>query len=89
MSIQALRQAAKKEKPILGVRETIRRLRAGSVRQVFLARNCPAATKATISHLAKLCEARIVEMEQPNDEIGVLLKRGHPISVLSFTSDDA
>ncbi|MBI4448021.1 ribosomal L7Ae/L30e/S12e/Gadd45 family protein [Candidatus Woesearchaeota archaeon] len=78
-----LKKVLKEQKITIGSEETIKKLKIGKVKKVFLASNCPQKTKTEIMHLAKLANASIEELGIPNEEVGMICKKGFRISVLS------
>jgi large subunit ribosomal protein L30e len=78
-----LKKALKEKKLNFGTDLTLKKLRDGKVKKVFLASNCPENTKKTIKYYAKLSKAEVIELEVSNEELGVLCKKPFMISVLS------
>jgi len=64
---------------VFGREVTIKNLRKGTVKEVFLAKNCPEKIKKEIKNY----DVKIIELEIPSDELALICKRLHPISVLS------
>ncbi|MEA3378694.1 MAG: ribosomal L7Ae/L30e/S12e/Gadd45 family protein [Nanoarchaeota archaeon] len=84
MSLEKLKKALKEEKLIFGIKETIKNIKNGNAKTVFLASNCSDSIKEQIRHYAKLGDFEIMELGVPDSEIGMLCKKLHSISVLSF-----
>lgn len=81
MSIAKLKKAIKEEKLIYGTNQTLKNLKLGITKVVFLASNCPETTKKIVKGYGNV---EIIELNVPNDEIAMICKRPHPISVLSY-----
>lgn len=82
--VKAIRKALEDNTAIVGAERTIKLLKQGKVKQVFLAMNCAPETKADIEKYAKLADVPIEKLKYANDELGTLCKRQHFISVLSI-----
>jgi len=82
-SISEIKKALKEGKAIIGTERTLKNLKLGKVSKVFLTSNCPAGVKKDINYYSKLAKAEVVQLKQPNDELGALCKKPFSISVLS------
>ena len=71
-------------KAVIGTKEVVKNLRLGKLSKVFLTINCPAKVKEDIKHYAKLTGAEVIQLKQPNDELGVLCKKQFSISMLGL-----
>ena len=83
-SISEIKKALKEEKAIIGTERTLKNLKLGKVSKVFLTSNCPASVKEDIKYYSKLAKVEVVQLKQPNDELGALCKKPFSISVLSI-----
>lgn len=79
-----LQDVLKKEKLIYGTEKTLKLLRNGKVKLIFLANNVKDDVKAEIEHLAKLGNVEVVHLKIPNTEVGVVCKKPFAISVLCY-----
>jgi len=84
MSLTELKKALKEKTISFGTQNTIKRLKNKDVKKVFLASNCPDDVKDTIKRYAKMNKVDIVNLKQPNDEIGLTCKKQFGISVLCY-----
>ncbi|MFH1638055.1 MAG: ribosomal L7Ae/L30e/S12e/Gadd45 family protein [Candidatus Woesearchaeota archaeon] len=82
--IGELKKAIKEQKLVYGARETIKKLKLGEVKVVFLASNCSPELKEDIRRYSKLSEIQVHELDIPDTEIGMMCKRMHLVSVLSY-----
>lgn len=82
--MEELKQALKEKSLVIGKDRTMKRLREGSVKAVFLASNCSNDTKEIIKYYAKFSDVKVVELDIPNTELGSVCKRPYSISVLSY-----
>lgn len=83
-AISEIKKALKTKKVILGSEMTLKGLKQAKIQKIYLASNCPATQKRDITHLSKLSKVEIVELKQPNDELGTLCKKPFAISVISI-----
>ncbi len=81
-----LKKLLKTNKLILGTEKTQKILRLGTALKVFLSSNCPEQVRKDIEYYAKLVNVPIVQLKQPNDELGTLCKKPYPVSVISITA---
>lgn len=79
-----LKKAIKEQKLVYGTNETIKRLKLGSCKAVFIASNCPKRVRDDIKRYSGLCGAAVNELDIPDSEIGMLCKRRHSVSVLCY-----
>lgn len=84
MSLEALKKALKEKTITFGSEKTLKMLRNGKAKKVFIASNCTETTKQTIEHYAKMNNIEVVRLELPNDEIGLACKKPFGISVLCY-----
>ena len=84
MSITELGKALKEKTLAIGTERTIKMLKNGRAKKVFLASNCSSEVKASVMRYARLSNAEVVELELPNDEVGMACKKPFPISVLCY-----
>ncbi len=79
-----LKKALKENKLILGLRETMKKLKNGEVKVVLLASNCAKNIKEEIEYLANLNKVKVVQLDIPSDEVGMVCKKQYGVSVLSY-----
>ena len=84
MTLEELRRALKEEKPIFGSELTLKKIKLGKVKKVFLASNCPKSVREDIEHFAKMSQFEIVNLKEPNDELALICKKPFSISVVSY-----
>lgn len=82
--IEEIRKNLKSEKLIIGAEETIKALKHGKLSKVYLASNCSPAIRSDIEHYTKLGGTELVNLDMPNDELGVACRKTFSISVLSM-----
>ncbi len=81
--ISEIRKLVKQKSIIIGTDRTLKNLKLGKIKTVYLSSNCSEKAKETIDHYAKLSKTSIIKLKYPNDELGILCKKSFYISVLS------
>jgi ribosomal protein L30E len=84
MSVDQLKKALKDEKCTFGLNETLKKVKLGKAKTVFLAQDCNALEREKILHYKKLGQLNIIELEIKGSEVGALSKKQFSVSVLSF-----
>ena len=84
MSVEQLKKALKEEKCTFGLNETLKNVKLGKAKTVFLAQDCKALEREKILHYKKLGQLNVVELEIKGSEVGALSKKQFSVSVLSF-----
>lgn len=79
-----LKDILKESTLTLGTERTIKAIKQGKAKEVFLASNCPETTKKEINYLAKIGSIKVIELKEANDEIGVICKKPFSITVLCY-----
>lgn len=82
--LSEIKKNLKSKKIIIGTEKTIKNIKLGRVKKVFLSVNCPEKIKKDIIYYNKISEFEIIELSQRNDELGNILKKPFSISVLSI-----
>jgi|TARA_Y100000310_G_scaffold339954_1_gene434262 ribosomal protein L30E len=83
MSVVELRKVLSSKNVVFGTNQTIKNIKCGKVKRVFLASNCPAATKKTFEEYKKVNDFEIIQLDDPGEELMLLCKKNFPIIVLS------
>ncbi|HZX44412.1 MAG TPA: ribosomal L7Ae/L30e/S12e/Gadd45 family protein [Candidatus Nanoarchaeia archaeon] len=74
-----IRKLLKSKSMIIGTDRTLKQLKLGKIKKVYVSANCDQKTLDTISRY----DAEVVKLSYPNDELGILCKKTFSISVLS------
>lgn len=77
-----LKEDLKKGKPIYGTENTIKKIKLGKMKKIYIVSNCK--DKQTLIAYAQQFGVEVIELEENNAQLGVLCKRPHLISVLGF-----
>ena len=83
MSVEELKKVLKSGKVLFGTDETLKSLRRGSAKKVFVASDVKPETLESITHYAKLAKVELINLDVPSDEVALLCKKAFPVSVLS------
>jgi len=81
--MKELKEVLEDKNLTFGADRTMKKLRKGELKSIFLAKNCPTGIKDMIKSYAKIGGVKIVELDVKNEELGVLCKKYFSISVLS------
>jgi large subunit ribosomal protein L30e len=85
--LDEVRAAIKEKEVVIGTDETMKLLRKGKVRKVYLASNVGAAVKQDIHHYGALGQVPIVGLDITNEQLGTLCKKPFSISVISIRAE--
>lgn len=77
-----LKAALAEGKVVIGTDETLKFLKQGKLKKIYLAANCPSELMADIHHYSKLANVIVVKLNRPNDELGTFCKKPYAITVL-------
>ena len=83
-SIVEIKNALKAKKAIIGTGRVVKQLKLGKLEKIFLTSNTPDDVKETIKRYSKLNKTKIVQLKQPNEELGTICKKPFAISVLGI-----
>ncbi|MBW2993772.1 50S ribosomal protein L30e [Candidatus Woesearchaeota archaeon] len=86
-SIAEIKKALETKKAVIGTNRIIKSLKLGKLKQVFLTSNTPEEIKQTIKYYAKANKIKVVQLKQPNEELGTICKKPFAISVLGIKGD--
>jgi large subunit ribosomal protein L30e len=84
MSVEKLQKALKEKELNLGESKTLKNLKLGKVKVVFLASNCKPGVRETIKEYNKHSSFEVFELEINAAEVGTICKKQFPISILSY-----
>ncbi|HLC37690.1 MAG TPA: ribosomal L7Ae/L30e/S12e/Gadd45 family protein [Candidatus Nanoarchaeia archaeon] len=83
MATEDIKEALTKN-PIIGTDRILKNLKSGKLKKVFLASNCKEETKKDVGYYAKLSNVEVVNLDIPNDELGLACKKQFSISILGY-----
>ncbi|MEK6813058.1 MAG: ribosomal L7Ae/L30e/S12e/Gadd45 family protein [Nanoarchaeota archaeon] len=84
MSLDALRKALKEKTLVYGSDATLRNLRLGKTKTIFLAKNCPALVKESIQRYSRIADVMIYALDEPSDELSLICKKKFNVAVVSY-----
>lgn len=73
-------------KTIIGNNQVISALKDGKVTRVLLAKNAPQEIRDDAKYYAKLNDVEYVELEQDNEELGVICKKNFFIAIIGVVA---
>ena len=82
--IEKIQKAIDEGKVIIGTKETIKAIKNGKVKEVFLASNTLESVRENIEKYAKIAGIKVNILEQDNSALGALCKKPFSITVLCF-----
>jgi len=82
--MKTLKEAVKEKKVIIGADRTLKALKLGKVKHVYLASNVKQDIKEDVEHYTKLFNIKLVQLNENNEELGLICKKQFSVSVLSF-----
>ena len=80
--MEELRKSLKEDKLVFGTEQTIKSIKTGRIKKVFLSVNCPETVKKDLTHYGELSKSDIFQLDIPNTELGVLCKKPFSVSIL-------
>ena len=84
--VAELKKVLESKKAILGGDVTLKLLRQGKIKKVFLSSNCDPKVKADIEQVCKVSEVECVELSHNTEEIGVIFKKPFSVSVVGVSA---
>ncbi len=82
--IKEISEALEGDKVIIGTERTLKALKKGELKKVFLSSNTSSEVIEDVEKFAQLSGVEVVRLEHPNDELGALCKKPFSISVLGL-----
>jgi ribosomal protein L30E len=80
--IAVIKKLLGSDKLLLGTNEVLKCMKRAELETVYLSKNAPQSVRDDIAHYANINGTEVVELEQPNDELGHICKKGFSISVI-------
>lgn len=80
-----LREAIKIGKNlIIGTQRTLKKLKMGELKKVYVSSNCPKNVLDDVEHYTKIYNIPLIKLNESNEELGILCKKPFFISILSL-----
>ncbi|MFH1642309.1 MAG: ribosomal L7Ae/L30e/S12e/Gadd45 family protein [Nanoarchaeota archaeon] len=83
-NLTELKKLLKSKEIIIGTERTLKSVKLAKLSHIFLSANCPEDVIEDITHYAKLTSVKVIKLNVPNDELGVVCKKPYSISVLGI-----
>ena len=85
--LNEVRAVIKEKGIVIGTDETMKLLRKGKVKKVYLASNVGAGVKQDIQHYGSIGQVPVVDLDINNEQLGTLCKKPFSISVISVRAE--
>lgn len=82
--IAHIKKAVEEKKVVIGTEHTMKMLKTDLLKIVYLAKNCPERVKQDALHYAQFTGVKIVQLDQPNDELGALCRKQFSVAMVSI-----
>ena len=84
MSLDNLKKAIKGKKLTIGTEKTIKALKKGEAKEVFISRNCPELLRKQVKNYAEISKIAVSELKESNEEIGTICKKPFSINLCCY-----
>ena len=84
MSLDNLKKAIKEKKLTIGTEKTIKALKKGEAKEVFISKNCPELLRKEIKNYAAISNISVNELKKSNEEIGTICKKPFSINLCCY-----
>tara|TARA_Y100000310_G_scaffold220467_1_gene221995 strand:+ start:7545 stop:7793 length:249 start_codon:yes stop_codon:yes gene_type:complete len=82
--MKTLKDVVKDQNLIFGAKQTIKKIKTGELKQIFIARDCPEEIRVDVLRFAKMAGVEVSEETITGQEIGAICKKAFSINVLCF-----
>ena len=79
-----VQSAIKSDKAIIGYKETIKNIKASTVKVIVIANNMPAKMKREIEHNAKIAGMKMEIFDGDSKQLGIVCGKPFPISAMAI-----
>jgi len=84
MSSNNLKKAIKEKTLIIGTDMTLKAIKSGKAKEIFVSVNCPEELKRKVKKYGEISGVAITELEETNEEIGALCKKPFSINLCCY-----
>ncbi|MEM4263415.1 MAG: ribosomal L7Ae/L30e/S12e/Gadd45 family protein [Candidatus Woesearchaeota archaeon] len=77
-----LRKLLVEKKLILGAERTLKYLKLGKLKMVYVSRNCAKMIKDDLAHDSRLAKVEFKQLDNSSSELGVFCKKPFPVAVV-------
>jgi len=85
--LSSLKDKIQSKKALIGAETVLKELRAGRLKKILLASNCPAKVKTDVLSYAKLSSVPVIDLVQNNEELGILCKKNFLVAVVGLREE--
>ena len=82
-----IRDGLKEGTIIIGTDETMKLLKSGKIKKVYLVANASDRMKDDAAYYGKLANVEVVDLDMSNEDLGVLCKKPFSISVIGVKAE--
>ena len=82
--VSEIRKLLSSEKLVLGTERTMKKLKSGKLKKIYVSANCPSKIKETIKHYSELGKIEVIKLEQQNDELGIVCRKPFSVSMIGL-----
>lgn len=82
-----VRAALKENTAVIGAERTLKLLREGKIKKIFLAANTANELKEDMKRYSAMVQVPIMELKLSNEQLGTLCKKQFSISVIGVRSE--
>lgn len=72
----------------IGTEVTLKELKRGKLAKVYVTKNAPEMVKDDLSHYTGIGSVELIELEQNNEELGIVTRKPYHVSVIGVTKDE-
>jgi len=81
-ALDELKAALSGKKAVIGTQKSLKSLKLGKLKKLFIASNCPESVKEDIRQYAGDC--KVTQLDVPNDELGTICRKQFSVAVISI-----
>jgi len=82
--IEEIRKLLDSEKLLLGTDRTLKAMRSGTLKKIYIASNIDKKIKEDIEHYKEMSDFEILELKENNVDLGTICKKPFSISVIGL-----
>ncbi|MFP4403041.1 MAG: ribosomal L7Ae/L30e/S12e/Gadd45 family protein [Candidatus Woesearchaeota archaeon] len=82
--LKEIKDALKNNKAVIGTNETLKLLKQGKILKIFVSYNTSNDVKDDINYYTKISNINVIELDIPNEELGVVCQKPFSISVIGI-----
>ena len=82
-----IKKLMKTDKAVIGTKRTLKLLKTGQIKKVYVTSNCAEDVKSDLDYYNKLAKFEVINLKYPNDELGTICKKPFSISILGVKKE--